>query len=175
MHLFGLTALAVFFTCCLEKTWNMMGVQKMNIWLCQPTSNLFKGIFSCNFHQNLLHHVISQPFMRLLLYMRDRIVRLSISWPFFASVRELPVALLQRNLFLRIYKSAVFYKGFVLQSLESIGLFFLFFLLLSVRFSCMHQSLSFYDCPLLILQYDPYEGFLALAPLYTDRSLNDKP
>ncbi len=157
----------------------MKGVQKMNIWLYQPTSNLFKCIFCCNFHQNilhyiyiyafsrcfypkrltvhlqflsvcvfpgtpLLHHVISQPFMRLLLYMLDRIVRLSVSGSFFACVREFPVTLLQRNIFLRIYKSAVFYKGFVLQSLESIVFF--------IRFSCMHQSQFVYDCALLILK-----------------------
>lgn len=109
--------------------------------------------------------------MRLLLNMLDRIVRLSVSGPFFACVMEFPVALLQRNLFLKIDKSAVFYKGFVLQSLESIALFFLLF----IKFNCMHQSQSVYDCALLILQYDPHKGFLALASLYTDRSLNDKP
>lgn len=139
MQLFGVTALAVFLTCCLEMMWNMMSVQKMNIWLCQPTSNLFKGMFSCNFYQNLSHHTISQPFM---LYMQDRIVRLSVSWPSSACVRELPVALLQRNLFLRIYKSAVFYKGFVLQSLESIGLFSLFFFPHSFYMIQMHASKS---------------------------------
>jgi len=129
-----------------------MTVHKMNIWLCQPTSNLFKGIFSCNFDQNLslTMHAISQSFIRQLLYMQDRIIRLSVSWPSSVCVSELPVALLQRNLFLRTYKSAVFYKGFILQSLESIGLFSLFFFILSIKFRCMHESLSVYDCALLI-------------------------
>lgn len=127
--------------------------------LVMPTHQQFvQRYFQLQFSsKSFSHHAISQSFIRQLLYMQDRIIRLSVSWPSSACVRELPVALLQRNLFLRIYKSAVFYKGFILQSLESIGLFSLFFLILVL-------SVCLWLC-FINLQYNPYKGFLTLAPL----------